>query len=46
MKKREYKYNMKISNGIEKMKRSYKHMAFFDRLAKDVKSSIQNVIID
>lgn len=37
---------MKISNGIEKMKRSYRHMAFFDRLAKDVKSQIQNVIVD
>jgi hypothetical protein len=40
LKKREGKYNMKIANSIEKMKRNYRHMVFFDGMAKDVKTQI------
>lgn len=37
---------MKISNAIEKMKRNYRHMAFYEGMANDTKTSISNVIID
>ena len=37
---------MKISNSIDKMKRSYRNMTFFNRLSNDVKMHIQNVIIE
>jgi hypothetical protein len=35
LKKREQKYNIKITNSIDKMKKSYRHMTFFKRLAAD-----------
>jgi hypothetical protein len=46
LKLREQKYNSKIAIAIEKAKRSYKHMDFFKRMAKDPKTQIQNVIVD
>jgi hypothetical protein len=46
LKKREQKNSLKISNSIDKMKRSYRQMTFFNRLAADPKNHISNVIIE
>lgn len=46
LKRREEKYNQKISSAIEAMKRSYRHLHFFSKLQGNVKTHLQNVIIE
>lgn len=46
LKKREGKYNLKISNSLDKVKRTYRHLQFYNRLSQDVKTHLQNVIIE
>ena len=46
LKRREKKYNLKIAESIDTMKRSYRHLHFYQRLAMDPKTQIQNVIIE
>eukprot|EP00347_Sterkiella_histriomuscorum_P018284 403346097 len=46
LKKRELKQNIKISNSIEKLKKAYRHMDFFNKMSGDVKTQLSNVIIE
>ena len=46
LKKREKKYDEKISASIDQMRRSYRHLNFFNKLSIDVKAQVQNVIIE
>ena len=46
LKRREKKYNLKVAESIDSMKRSYRHLHFYQRLASNPKTQIQNVIIE
>lgn len=46
LKRREKKYNLKVAESIDSMKRSFRHLHFYQRLAANPKNQIQNVIIE
>ena len=45
-KRREKKYNLKVAESINNMKKSYRHMHFYNKMAANPKIQIQNVIIE
>jgi hypothetical protein len=46
MKKRELKYNGKIANNIDKLKKAYRHMVFYEKLSKDPQTKLSNIIVE
>jgi hypothetical protein len=46
LRKREIKSNQKIAAAIEQMKRSYRQMEFFEKMAQSPKDVIQGLILD
>jgi hypothetical protein len=46
LKRREKKYNLKVAESINNMKKSYRHLHFYNKLAANPKTQIQNVIIE
>jgi hypothetical protein len=46
LKRREGKFSDKQSIAIENMKRSYRHLHFYSRLANNVKTQLENVILE
>jgi len=45
LRQREHKYNDKIHAALSQIQRSYRHMHFFNRLARNVKTTLQNTIL-